>query len=99
MPLDEAGFGSEKSAWRPIHLSGPRFCRAAINVRTLSNGPKTNGDAAWPQACGTKLERAQILPAADAGLGDGAIAADPGQRLTIYRTKPRFVEGNPEAAR
>lgn len=46
-----------------------------------------------------KLERAQILPAADAGLGDGAIAADPGQRLTIYRTKPRFVEGNPEAAR
>ncbi len=46
-----------------------------------------------------KLKRAQILLAADAGAGDGEIAA----RIvvggsTVYRTKRRFVEGNLERA-
>jgi transposase len=46
-----------------------------------------------------KLKRAQILLAADAALGDGAIAAATrASASTIYRTKRRFVEGNLEAA-
>jgi hypothetical protein len=46
-----------------------------------------------------KLKRAQILLAADAGVGDEAIAAT--VRIggsTVYRTKRRFVEGNLELA-
>jgi transposase len=46
-----------------------------------------------------KLKRAQILLAADAGVGDEEIAAS--VRVggsTVYRTKRRFVEGNLEAA-
>ena len=46
-----------------------------------------------------KLKRAQILLAADAGVGDEAIAAT--VRVggsTVYRTKRRFVEGNLELA-
>jgi transposase len=46
-----------------------------------------------------KLKRAQILLAADAGLGDGEIAAAVAVGgSTVYRTKRRFVEGNLEAA-
>jgi len=46
-----------------------------------------------------KLKRAQILLAADAGLGDGEIAASLGAGAsTVYRTKRRFVEGNLERA-
>ena len=46
-----------------------------------------------------KLKRAQILLAADAALGDGAIAAATSATgSTIYRTKRRFVEGDLEAA-
>ena len=42
-----------------------------------------------------KLKRAQILVAADAGLGDEEIAASVGVGgSTVYRTKRRFVEGN-----
>jgi transposase len=42
-----------------------------------------------------KLKRAQILLAADAGLGDEEIAASVGVGgSTVYRTKRRFVEGN-----
>src|SRR5262249_19383279 len=46
-----------------------------------------------------RLKRAQILLAADAGVGDGDIAmsVDVGES-TIYRTKRRFVEGNLERA-
>jgi len=46
-----------------------------------------------------KLKRAQILLAADAGVGDGDIAmsVDVGES-TVYRTKRRFVEGNLERA-
>ena len=46
-----------------------------------------------------KLKRAQILLAADAGVGDEAIAAT--VRVggsTVYQTKRRFVEGNLELA-
>jgi transposase len=46
-----------------------------------------------------KLKRAQILLAADAGVGDEDIAASIGVGgSTIYRTKRRFVEGNLERA-
>jgi transposase len=42
-----------------------------------------------------KLKRAQILLAADAGVGDEEIAASVGVGgSTVYRTKRRFVEGN-----
>ncbi|MDQ2081589.1 IS630 family transposase [Xanthobacteraceae bacterium Astr-EGSB] len=46
-----------------------------------------------------KLKRAQILLAADAGVGDEEIAASVGVGgSTVYRTKRRFVEGNLEGA-
>src|SRR5271170_118465 len=46
-----------------------------------------------------RLKRMQILLAADAGVGDEAIAASvQTSGSTIYRTKRRFVEGNLEAA-
>jgi transposase len=46
-----------------------------------------------------KLKRAQILLAADAGVGEEAIAASVGVGgSTVYRTKRRFVEGNLERA-
>ena len=46
-----------------------------------------------------KLKRAQILLAADAGIGDADIAANVGAgESTVYRTKRRFVEGNLERA-
>jgi transposase len=42
-----------------------------------------------------KIKRAQILLAADAGIGDAAIAASVSVGAsTVYRTKRRFVEGN-----
>ncbi len=45
-----------------------------------------------------KLKRAQILLAADAGVSDEDIAASVGVGgSTVYRTKRRFVEGNPPA--
>jgi transposase len=45
------------------------------------------------------LKRAQILLAADAGVGDEEIAASVGVGgSTVYRTKRRFVEGNLERA-
>src|SRR3954465_556100 len=46
-----------------------------------------------------KIKRAQILLAADAGVGDNDIAASiTVGGSTVYRTKRRFVEGNLEAA-
>ena len=46
-----------------------------------------------------KLKRAQILLAADAGVGDEDIALNVGiGGSTVYRTKRRFVEGNLQAA-
>ena len=46
-----------------------------------------------------KLKRAQILLAADAGVGDEDIATTVGVGgSTVYRTKRRFVEGNLERA-
>ena len=46
-----------------------------------------------------KLERAQILLAADAGVGDEEIAASVGVGgSTVYRAERRFVEGNLERA-
>jgi transposase len=46
-----------------------------------------------------KLKRAQILLAADAGVGDEEIARSVGVGgSTVYRTKRRFVEGNLERA-
>jgi transposase len=46
-----------------------------------------------------KLKRAQILLAADAGIGDGDIAVSVGVGgSTVYRTKRRLVEGNLERA-
>ena len=46
-----------------------------------------------------KLKRAQILLAADAGVGDDDVAASVGVGgSTVYRTKQRFVEGNLERA-
>lgn len=46
-----------------------------------------------------KLKRAQVLLAADAAVGDDAIATSVGvSGSTIYRTKRRFVLGNLEAA-
>ena len=46
-----------------------------------------------------KIKRAQILLAADAGIGDEAIAASVSVGgSTVYRTKRRFVEGDLELA-
>jgi DNA-binding helix-hairpin-helix protein with protein kinase domain len=46
-----------------------------------------------------QIKRAQILLAADAGVGDAAIAASVSVGgSTVYRTKRRFVEGNLELA-
>src|SRR5260221_12755102 len=46
-----------------------------------------------------KLKRAQILLAADAGVGEEEIARSVGVGgSTVYRTKRRFVEGNLERA-
>src|SRR5438477_1844667 len=46
-----------------------------------------------------KLKRAQILLAADAGVGEEDIAASVGVGgSTVYRTKRHFVEGNLERA-
>jgi transposase len=46
-----------------------------------------------------KIKRAQILLAADAGVGDEQIARSVSVGgSTVYRTKRRFVEGNLEAA-
>jgi transposase len=46
-----------------------------------------------------KLKQAQILLAADAGVGDADIATSVGAGgSTVYRTKRRFVEGNVERA-
>jgi hypothetical protein len=46
-----------------------------------------------------KLKRAQILLAADTGVGDEDIAASVWVGgSTVYRTKRRFVEGNLERA-
>ena len=46
-----------------------------------------------------KLKRAQILLAADAGIGDEAIADSISVGgSTVYRTKRRFVEGNLDLA-
>jgi transposase len=46
-----------------------------------------------------KLKRAQILLAADAGVGDEAIATSVSVGgSTVYRTKRRFVEGNLDLA-
>ena len=46
-----------------------------------------------------KLKRAQVLLAADAGIGDDHIATSVGVGgSTVYRTKRRFVEGNLERA-
>ena len=51
------------------------------------------------QQAARKLKRAQILLAADAGVGDEEIAASVGVGgSTVYRTKRRFVEGNLERA-
>ena len=47
-----------------------------------------------------KLKRAQILLAADAGVGDEDIATSVGVGgSTVYRTKRRFVEGRASAER
>ena len=46
-----------------------------------------------------KIKRAQILLAADAGIGDEAVASGVSvSGSTVYRTKRRFVEGNLELA-
>ncbi len=46
-----------------------------------------------------RIKRAQILLAADAGVGDEAIATSVSVGgSTVYRTKRRFVEGNLELA-
>ncbi len=46
-----------------------------------------------------KIKRAQILLAADAGVGDDVIASSLSVGgSTIYRTKRRFVQGNLERA-
>jgi transposase len=46
-----------------------------------------------------KLKRAQVLLAADAGIGDAAIATTVAvSASTVYRTKRRFVGGNLDAA-
>src|ERR1700681_418514 len=46
-----------------------------------------------------KIKRAQILLAADAGVGDEEIAASVSVGgSTVYRTKRRFVEGDLELA-
>src|SRR5262245_12151080 len=51
------------------------------------------------QQAARKLKRAQILLAADAGVGDEEIATSIGVGgSTVYRTKRRFVEGNLERA-
>lgn len=46
-----------------------------------------------------KIKRAQILLAADAGVSDDVIASSvPVRGSTVYRTKRRVVDGNPEMA-
>ena len=58
-----------------------------------------NGLVSGGQRPARKLKRAQILLAADAGLGDEAISAGVAVGgSTIYRTKRRLVEGGLDAA-
>src|ERR1700736_5603802 len=70
------------------HVDLSQIERTALRA-LLSGGKHASG----------KLKRAQILLAADAGTSDEEIARSVGvSGSTVYRTKPRFVEGNLERA-
>jgi transposase len=77
---------------------------AQMNVRyrvtlTQSERDELGALVSGGEQAARKLKRAQILLAADAGVGDEDIAAS--VRVggsTVYRTKRRFVEGNLERA-
>ena len=88
---------------RAIHRC-PRE-RGTSDEHTLPGGTErggtraTDGAAERGQTRGAQLKRAQILLAADAGIGDEAIADSISVGgSTVYRTKRRFVEGNLDLA-
>jgi transposase len=104
--LGREGFCRATHACHPIQL----FVRASsdeeaqMNVRyrvELSQTERAELTALLSAGkhAARKLKRAQILLAADAGVGDEDIATSIGVGgSTVYRTKQRFVLGNLEAA-
>src|SRR3954465_13489125 len=101
----EARCGSEEtSLGHVIHLLSPQPPGASMNVCyrvELSQAERDQLTALLSSGvhAARKLKRAQILLAADAGVGDQDIAASiTVGGSTVYRTKRRFVEGNLEAA-
>jgi transposase len=88
---------------RAIHCC-PRW-RGTSDEHTVPGGAErggtraTHSDAERRHHAARKLKRAQILLAADAGIGDEAIADTISVGgSTAYRTKRRFVEGNLDLA-
>ena len=95
---------AQKLTHLPIHLwpEPPREFRMNIRYRVeLTDGEREELTAFLSRGRQPvrKLKRAQILLAADAGVGDEAIVTTVAvSGSTVYRTKRRFVEGNLEAA-
>jgi transposase len=87
-----------------LHLFCPQPHGASMNIRYRVDLSQTERDQLTALLSGgkhpaRKLKRAQILLAADAGIGDEVIAASISvSGSTVYRTKRRFVEGNLELA-
>src|SRR5215831_16802278 len=85
-------------------MSCPQSWGAAMNVRYRVALSQAERDQLGEMLSGgkhaaRKLKRAQILLAADSGVGDAVIAASVSVgESTVYRTKRRFVEGNVELA-
>src|SRR5262245_10608755 len=85
-------------------MSCPQSWGATMNVRYRVVLSQAERDQLGEMLSGgkhatRKLKRAQILLAADSGVGDAVIAASVSVgESTVYRTKRRFVEGNVELA-
>ena len=87
--------------WRAIHRCprnrGTSDEHTGIRVELNEGERARNSRRCWSggKHAARKLKRAQILLAADAGIGDEAIADSISVGgSTVYRTKRRFVEGN-----
>src|SRR5215475_8143925 len=85
-------------------MSCPQWWGATMNLRYRVELSQAERDQLGEMLSGgkhatRKLKRAQILLAADSGVGDAVIAASVSVgESTVYRTKRRFVEGNVELA-
>jgi transposase len=87
-----------------IHLWRPQLQGASMNIRYRVDLSQTERDQLHALLSNGKhparrIKRAQILLAADTGVGDEVIAASVSVGgSTVYRTRRRFVEGNLDAA-